>query len=265
MPSINRLDLPAARVRALRPLVLAAPGRRRTPVLHGLLLVGALIGGLMTAGPSRAAVEEETNWLAWFNTTRFDVRWGLVSDVQVRSRDDWDGTRNLLLRAGLSYRVNPQVSLMAGYAHIDTYPPNGPTATEHRPWQQLVVTHPLMGAKVAQRFRLEQRFIGRPNAPDAYVDRLRWFARSTLPFGARTADGGGAFVALQNEIMFNLSGRDELPGRWVDQNRAYVALGWRLAGGHDIEVGYLNQWVNGVERDTVNHVLQIAFYSQTAW
>ena len=79
-------------------------------------------------------------------------------------------------------------------------------------------------------------------------------------------DGGpnwvsGAFLALQNEAFVNLSNRDDLNGKFFDQNRAYLAVGWRLNPSTDIEIGYLNQWINRHQTDTVNHVLQVAVYT----
>lgn len=223
-----------------------------------LALAAAL---LLPLGPLRAADHEQSGWLAWFNTVAFNERLGLISDVQLRSRDDWEGPRNLLVRPGLSWRVAPNHALMGGYAYIGTYNAGRPDATEHRFWQQYVYSHRVARASVAQRFRLEQRLIGRPGAPDVYSDRLRWFTRAVIPLDGGGAFRRGGFMAVQNEVFLGLSGRDDLNGRVFDQNRAYVAFGWRDGNGRDYEIGYLNQWINTRGGDVINHIAQFAIYT----
>ena len=223
---------------------------------------------LLAALPSLPAladstVSQQTGWAAWFNNAAFNDKFGLVSDIQLRSNDEWAGARTLLIRPGLSWYRAPGQTLSAGYALIETFNRDAADATEHRIWQQWVSSYRIERLAVSQRFRLEQRFIGRPGAPDVYSDRFRWFARLQLPL-ADIGEGPfarGAFLAFQNEAMLNLSGRDALNAELFDQNRAYIACGWRLNRKLDLEIGYLNQWVNGRSRDTVNHVLQVAAYS----
>ncbi|WP_293373377.1 DUF2490 domain-containing protein [Nevskia sp.] len=223
----------------------------------GLAAFAFLIGTL----PARAADPQQTGWAAWFNNWKFNEQIGLVSDLQLRSQDEWAGPRNLLVRPGVSWYVAPGHTLSAGYAYIGTFNRDARDAVEHRGWQQYLASYRLGALNVSQRLRLEQRFIDRPGAPDVYADRFRWFTRMQLPLSAAAPFVNGAFLALQNEAMVNLSHRDDLNGKVFDQNRAYVALGWRLNPTTDVEIGYLNQWLNGRDRDTVNHVVQVAVYT----
>jgi len=237
----------------------AAPSPRA--LLRGAAAL--LVAASMLAAPRAIASDnEQSGWLAWFNNTALTPDFGLISDVQVRSRDEWTGVRNLLVRPGLSWFAAPGHTFSAGYAYIGTYPEGAPAATEHRTWQQYVFSRALSFGSVSQRLRLEQRFIGRNGADDLYSDRLRWFGRAVLPLDGAMPFRHGAFVALQNEVFLNLSARDELNARTLDQNRAYVALGWRLSPTTDVEIGYLNQWTQRRNGDTVNHILQVALYTQ---
>ncbi|MET0291143.1 MAG: hypothetical protein ABW136_02190, partial [Steroidobacteraceae bacterium] len=66
---------------------------------RALLLFAALLAPV----PSFAQdITQQTVWLAWFNSVRFNAGWGMLSDVQLRSRDDHHGVQNTLLRAGFS-------------------------------------------------------------------------------------------------------------------------------------------------------------------
>ena len=70
------------------------------------------------------------------------------------------------------------------------------------------------------------------------------------------------FVALQNELFFNIQNNDDLNGSAFDQNRAYLAAGYRFSKKMDIEAGYLNQAINGRTSNTVNNVVQLAVYTR---
>lgn len=222
----------------------------------------AALAALLLSLPAAAADHEQSGWLAWFNSAALDGRLGLVSDIQLRTRDDLEGPRNLLIRPGLSWQIAPSHALMGGYAHIGTFNAGRPDAVEHRLWQQYLFSHRAGRASVVQRLRLEQRFIGRPGAPDAYSDRLRWFTRAVVPLADGAPFRRGTFVALQNEVFLGLSGRDDLNGRVFDQNRAYLAVGWRDGSGRDYEIGYLNQWINARGGDVINHIVQCALYTR---
>ena len=234
------------------------------PLRRGLaLLATALLPiiGTVAALPAQAADAQQTGWAAWFNTYKFTDKVGLISDVQLRSRDEWAGPRNLLVRPGLAWFVAPGHSLTLGYAYVGTFNQDAPDATEHRIWQQYLATYKLDQVRVSQRLRLEERFIGRPGAADIESTRFRWFSRLVLPINGGPNWVSGPFVALQNEAFVNLSNRDDLNGKFFDQNRAYLAFGWRLNPTTDVEIGYLNQYINGRSHDTVNHVLQVALYT----
>lgn len=190
--------------------------------------------------------------------------WGLVSDVQLRTSDDWEDLRTLILRPGVSYFLDKNNSLSGGYAYIATYSPGMRHLTEHRSWQQFIAQRKYGEYPLTHRLRLEQRFIERASGDDVYSDRLRYFGRLLVPFNAigGTPFTQGNYLALQNEVFLNLSGRSDLNGNLFDQNRAYVALGRRLRSKLDFEVGYLNQFINGRSNETLNHVIQFAFYTR---
>ncbi|WP_256008992.1 DUF2490 domain-containing protein [Desertivirga xinjiangensis] len=209
---------------------------------------------------------EQTGWLAWFNSYKLKERWAMHLDVQLRSADDLDYSRNLLVRPGLTYHINQNQNVTAGYAWIETFDnPDLSTdknLTEHRIWEQYVLSYKLKGLPLTHRFRLEQRFIERP-AEDIFSQRLRYFARVMVPFKKdKAAFNKGVFAALQNEVFLNLQNKNKLNDKVFDQNRAYVAIGYRVNRRFDLEAGYLNQYVDGLGSNTVNHAGQLALYTR---
>ncbi|WAC41102.1 DUF2490 domain-containing protein [Pedobacter sp. SL55] len=217
-------------------------------------------------------INQNTGWFLFLNSTKFNDKWGMHFDLQLRSEDKWDGLRNLLVRPGVTYYINKNSNATLGYLFTQTYLPNDilvgaaslkNTLTEHRIWQQYIYSHqPWKGAALSHRFRLEQRFIER-QTDDLFSQRLRYFFRLIQPLqkqeGAFTK---GVFAALQNELFFNIQNKEKVNGSLFDQNRAYLAVGYRVSKGFDVEAGYLNQSINGASRNTVNNVAQLALYTR---
>lgn len=211
-------------------------------------------------------VHENTGWLAWFNTYKFSKNVGLTSDVQFRSSDDWQFVRNVLIRPGLTYYINPKSNATVGYAFIGSYnrlpDPAKNTLVESRIWEQYIYNMKFGQVSLQNRFRLEQRFIER-QADHIFSQRLRYFARLIVPLARQEAAfSKGVFAALQNEIFFNIQNKDKLNNSVFDQNRAYGAIGYRFSTKFDLEAGYLNQYVNGASTDVSNNVIQLAVYTR---
>ncbi|HEY6642191.1 DUF2490 domain-containing protein [Povalibacter sp.] len=111
---------------------------------------------------------------------------------------------------------------------------------------------------------LEQRFVERQNSGDRLLSqRLRHFARGVIPLKDTQASFTvGPFVALQNELLFNVQHEQNANGKLLDQNRLLLGAGYRLSRGVDAELGYVNQYVNGRTVDSMNHIVQFGLYSR---
>ncbi len=227
-----------------------------------------------------AAQSQFTGWLADFNTAKINTRLSLHSDFQLRSGDQLDHISTLLLRTGLNYHVNKKWVLTGGYAYIHNRRVlNGISGyiPEHRIWEQVLFTHPLTighGAQarkgtLAHRFRVEQRFLLKPyvnnqqlkHKGNHYANRLRYFVRNVTPLTPWSAKGKAPFLALQNELFVNIGDKSAVNGEFFDQNRAYVALGYRFGKQFDAEMGYMNQYINDRGKAFRNiHIVQLATY-----
>lgn len=210
---------------------------------------------------------EHTGWFAWSNTYKFASRWGILTDFQVRSGDKFDYARMLLLRPGLTYYFNSNNNATVGYAFVQTYAdngiPGGRDLAEHRIWEQYILTHKIKGLPLTHRFRTEQRFMERADGSNLFAQRLRYFARLIVPLKApRESFNKGPFAALQNEVLFNIQNKEQLNNHLFDQNRAYIAVGYRLSPKVDIEAGYLNQYIKGLNNNTRNNVAQLMLYTR---
>lgn len=212
-------------------------------------------------------VNQNSGWLFLLNSTKLNDKWGLHLDVQARSADDWAYVRNVLVRPGLTYFINKKSNVTLGYllATTKTEFANLPdvNTNEHRIWQQYIYNHKIGSIFTAHRVRLEQRFIGQAVGDDIFAQRFRYFFRMIKPLQKKQdAFVKGAFVALQNETFFNIQNNNKLNGSFFDQNRAYLAVGYRFSKKMDIEAGYLNQAINGRTTNTINNVVQLAVYTR---
>jgi hypothetical protein len=218
------------------------------------------------------AQSQFSGWLASFNTVKTGKKTSVHADVQWRSSDELKHTQTLLLRSGLNIHLTKQFTVTGGYAFIhNRRVVSGVSgfAPEHRIWEQLLYNHKLKSIFVSHRFRLEQRFISKSvvqnnelrNDGSVYANRFRYFFRNVLPFHQQKTFSKGMFAALQNEVFVNIGNKANVNGKFFDQNRLYLALGYRLHSSFDIETGYLNQYINGRNGAfTNNHVLQLAGY-----
>ncbi len=221
---------------------------------------------LMTTTGIAQTIQQNSGWLFLMNTTKFNNKWGSHLDIQLRSADKWDHLRNFMFRPGITYYVNKKNELTLGYLWNETFNPSGsvhPSVTEHRIWQQYIYKHKIGTINVSHRLRTEQRFIERHGQQDVFAQRFRYFFRLLMPLEKEVKDfEKGFFAALQNEFFLNIQNKQELNQHVFDQNRAYLAGGYRLNKALDIEAGYLNQASKGINRSTVNHVVQLAVYTR---
>ena len=214
---------------------------------------------------SSGQVNEQSGWLASFNSLKISKNLGMHFDLQFRSADELSYLRHLLVRPGLTYFIDGKQNVTAGYAWIENFAnpdiAGASNLTEHRIWEQYLLSYKIQNLPFTHRFRLEQRFVERPGG-NVFAQRLRYFVRTLVPLRKDSVFQKGAFLALQNEVFLNLQNKEKFNNKVFDQNRAYAALGYRLNKSTDFELGYLHQYIDGAAVNTANHVLQLAVYKR---
>ncbi len=215
------------------------------------------------AGPALAQDDEDNGtWLAYFDNGKAsklgwkgDDRLQYWFDAHARFLDDAGGFNQSIVRPGLGWKLNDDLSVWAGYGWIRTSPIAGEDFNENRFWQQGTWT-PSMGAlKFQFRSRFEQRWL---ETGDDVGLRLRQLARVQKPINVAPRL---TFVAW-DEVFFHLNDTDFGADSGFNQNRAFVGLGFKRWGQPKwrTEIGYLNQLINRPGDDQMNHVLSINFF-----
>lgn len=216
--------------------------------------------------------QQHVGWLASMNTIKLNNKLSIHNDIQLRSTDEFKHTQSFLFRAGLNVAVKKWMVVTGGYAYVSNRRSVGDVTgylPEHRFWEQVTMNHKTGRAFTAHRFRLEQRFL--PNVVvennklesdgSHYANRIRYFMRNVLPLNKSDKFTEGVFLALQNEVFFNFGNKANVNGEFFDQNRLYLAAGYRISPEFDLEAGYLNLYLNGRGSAWSNvHVAQLAGY-----
>ncbi len=155
---------------------------------------------------------------------------------------------------------------------------------EIRSSYQLTTYDKIGRVSVSYRLRYEFRWIGNGQASSAvnnrsgfdfthgvpmvnntFKQRLRIFFRTDVPFKGNTLDAKEFYLAWQNELWIGL-GKKTVNANFMDQNRAYLAIGYKLPQDVRVEIGYLNQVVpqniyasggKNVRNMDFNNVLQV--------
>ena len=221
---------------------------------------------VLSARASAQTIHENTGWFGWANSYRFSGNWGLHFDMQVRSADDWEYIRNVVLRPGITYFFDAKNSATLGYAYAVAYnrlpEPSKNTLTENRIWEQYIYATKFGQVSLQNRFRLEQRFIER-QTNNVFAQRLRYFVRAIIPLSKQKSSFNmGFYAAVQNEIFLNVQNKQNINNSLFDQNRIFGAIGYRFNPMIDLEAGYMNQYIKGMTMNVSNNIIQLALYTR---
>ena len=238
-----------------------------------IIILLIVVSGTMNGQTSRQSTDNLNGWFMYFGDHKFADKWGLHAEVQLRRNNVITDNQQLLLRTGINYHLNSNVFFTAGYCFVETHPygefPTGTIHPEHRIWEQAQLKTHLSSVEWVTRFRLEQRWIQSPTLSagvfergDAvYKNRFRVLNRFSIPFKGKRIEDKSLYVSAYNELFINF-GENTGPNLF-DQNRTYLALGYKVPKLGRLEFGYLNQIVVKADGLKVeyNHTLQLGLFS----
>ncbi|MFL6463453.1 MAG: DUF2490 domain-containing protein [Bryobacteraceae bacterium] len=238
---------------------------------HTLWVLAAAIAPLASA-----QTVQDTNahaWFMYFGDHPVSDKWGIHLEGQARRANTGLTWQQLLLRPGVNYQLNPNLMLTAGYAYVRSWPygdyPAKAPFPEHRFFEQALIRHKIKQIPIQHRLRLEQRLIATVPAPQAEVEgwqtrnRFRYMLRGDIPLPMKINGQKRFGIALYDEFFVQFGANRGI--RYLDQNRAYGALTYKLTKSNRLEFGYLHQYIpqrNGLIVEH-NHTLQFAWFSVT--
>lgn len=210
-------------------------------------------------------------WFVLHTKARIHDNWNVVSAAHIRRHKlgrDW---QQFLLRGGVNYRLNQNVSLGAAYTFLKFYPygqqPMPVRMHENRSHIHVQINHVLEQLQLSHRYRLEQRWLEnferKEEGSDEYVkngytylNRVRYKLGMKYPFGREEK----YFFEMYDEVWINFGNNVVLDT--FSQNWWGVNFGINPFDHIVLKLGYMNQFLhksNGYDYES-NHTLKCKLY-----
>lgn len=187
-------------------------------------------------------------WTGYFSQIRFNDKWGLWTDLQLRTKENFaDNLSQSLVRFGLTHYLTDNTKLTLGYAWINHFPADNHafvSRPEHRIWQQIQwhTKHPRL--RLMQWLRLEEKFRRKVVSATTLGDdynynwKLRYNFLLNVPLGNKAfAPKTVSFVA-NDELHINFG--NEIVYNYFDQNRFFIGFSYHVNAADNIQFGYMN-------------------------
>ena len=194
------------------------------------------------------------NWLIYIGNKKVDSKWNIHHEVQYRNYNAIGDLEQLLLRTGIGYNLNENGSnLLLGYGYIHSENYVGQTDMkvsigEHRIFQQLITKQKIGKVSLQHRYRFEQRFVA-----DDIKLRVRYFLGINVPLINLNEGKNPLYLSIYDEIFINTV------AEVFDRNRLYGGIGYKINDNLKMELGYMNQFLNGRNRDQINLLAFVNF------
>jgi hypothetical protein len=209
-------------------------------------------------------------WAGYINQTRFNNKWGLWTDIHLRTKDNFiSGLSQGVFRAGVTYYFKDDLRLTAGYAFFNHFPAENHknvSQPEHRPWQQLQWQTRYQKLRIMQTFRLEERWRRKILNDDQLAEGYNFnfrarhnflllFSLGKKHFQPRTF----SFVA-SDDIHINF-GR-QIIYNYFDQNRILLGFNYHVNSHDNLQFGYMYifQQQSAGNRYLSNHTARIYYF-----
>lgn len=215
-----------------------------------------LFYSLFLLAPMLASAQQSDlgNWIIYLGDKKLKGGFNWHHEVQHRNYNAIGDLEQLLLRTGLGYNLSGQNNnVLLGYAYIlsQNYLSGTDEKTsihEHRLYQQFITRQRFSRFYTQHRYRFEQRWV-----EGDFKLRLRYFLSLNVPLNHKTLRDNTLYLSAYNEIFLNVS-EDTF-----DRNRLYFGLGYKPSSLVRFELGYLNQFLKGIDRDQINLIAFLNF------
>lgn len=228
--------------------------KQKFPILTVLLLLF-----ITTKTYSQSTETQFSGWFEISHKQKVFGNWSYMFDAEYRTDKHFSNTSAYLFRPGIIYDVSKNRAVGAGYAFLGSYEDEKNSRifyAENRIWEQYQLKAKIGKSTLANRLRLEQRFINMENG--GYSQRLRYYIRNQIPLiKVVSSFNSGLYLALQNEIFVNMQHKERGSNSFLDQNRSYISFGSRLSKKIDTELGYQYVYSKDLYENLRNNVLQL--------
>lgn len=178
-------------------------------------------------------------WYMYGGSHRVADNWKIKTLAHFRFFNIGDDLRQLMLRAGVNYRISDNFGALVGYSFFNTdntFDVDGGEVNEHRIYEDLYLSNKINKLGLAHRLRAEQRFF---NSTTGHF--LRYQLALSHPLGKKWS------VNLYDEVFFDFTGEA------YNQNWLGASFKYSLSNTTKLQLGYQNISVN--DGPTFNRIL----------
>ena len=204
-------------------------------------------------------------WLAYTGVVKIRPKISIHTEYQWRRVDGIKNRQQNLLRTGVNYAVEKNITITAGYAFAETFAygdyPGIASFPEHRIYEQITLKNQVGKVQLSHRYTLEQRIIGKitirnnqQNIDWLYLNRIRFRLRTDIPISKKNIAGNVWNITFFDEIFIGWG--KNIGENIFDQNRVAVLLGYQVTPNLKIEAGFLNQILQQGKRVNDKSVFQ---------
>lgn len=199
---------------------------------------------------AQSPIEDQLgSWFTYVGNYRLSDKVSISNCVQSWHYEIADNFNFLFTNVALNYYISPKVTTTFSYGFMDSdsgFEKNGPHTYENRLFEQIGYKHTLAKLPIDHRLRIEQRFLNKAT-DNVFHNRLRY------RLGTKLKINKSLFIRLNNEFITTIQTKTN---DGFSENRLYGALGINVFKSANIQVGYLNRKIKGLNL----HRLQLGFF-----
>ena len=213
-------------------------------------LIGAAIALAAAPVTAQAAIDDLQQWSTVSVQGKLADKVNGTAEIVGRFTDDIGRLGQLEMRALIGTPISKKVTVSVGFVHVITYAKTGRDTLEETPFAQLNWNMgKLFGGALSSRTRLEDRF-------QRGASGMALRARSQVKWSMPLKDKGPNLV-LSVEPFYSFNRTSAVrPG--IDQVRTFAGVNFKLSKHAEMDVGYLNQYLNRATGDRSNHTLSVS-------
>jgi hypothetical protein len=209
-------------------------------------------------------------WTSINTTARISDKWYVLADFHIRRNDFLKEPGFYVLRGAMNYKIKPDFSVAAGYAHLWLAAPLKDKfyyLNENRIYQQAIFTHKAGTIKFIHRLRNEQRWIEYTINDSAsgnfrFTNRIRYLLNLRFPVNKNPKFPQ---VVLANEFMVHFGKSVKYSN--FDQNRIFAGIYQTVSKTVSFDFGYMYTYqlrVSGYQYNA-NSAMRLFFYFTPDW
>lgn len=239
----------------------------RSKRIYFLLTVVFLFGldyNVRAQSQPKEITDQYQTWVSMNTTMRFSKKWGIMSDVHLRTNHSFASTSFILARLGGVYWLTYKTTLAAGYTHIWVAPTQAQyhvNSNGNWIYQQIQHASNIGKVGVSVRLRNEQRWqqlvVQDTVKGDIFSNRVRLLAYFTIPVSKNFYVPS---IAVADELLVQF-GKDIVYNTF-DQNRIFLGIRQPISKSVSFDLGYMmvyQQRATGYQYNR-NHTLRCFFY-----